>query len=126
MKGESRVPNVRARLNRDGTAVRLGRGRQNKMRPRADLARIDATSDAELVRHAADDERAAQADAGAYARGIRRRLNLSQAAFAQRIGVSVETVRNWEQGKRSPDQAAKALRRIVERTPEAAFRALSR
>ncbi|MBI1779751.1 MAG: helix-turn-helix domain-containing protein [Proteobacteria bacterium] len=96
------------------------------MRPRADLARIDATTAAELARQAMDDERAAQADAGAYARGIRHRLKLSQAAFARQIGVSVETVRNWEQGKRSPDQAARSLLRIVEREPEAVFRALLR
>ncbi len=38
----------------------------------------------------------------AYARDVRGRTGLTQAAFAAQIGVPVETVRNWEQGKRSP------------------------
>jgi diketogulonate reductase-like aldo/keto reductase len=37
-----------------------------------------------------------------YARNVRGRTGLTQAAFAAQIGVPVETVRNWEQGKRSP------------------------
>ena len=37
-----------------------------------------------------------------YARSVRGQTGLTQAAFAARIGVPVETVRNWEQGKRSP------------------------
>ena len=35
----------------------------------------------------------------AYARNVRGQTGLTQAAFAARIGVPVETVRNWEQGK---------------------------
>ena len=40
--------------------------------------------------------------AAAYARGVRAQTKLTQAEFAARIGVPIETVRNWEQGKRSP------------------------
>ncbi len=40
------------------------------------------------------------------------------------LGVPVATLRNWEQGRTQPDPAAVALLRIVEREPEAAFRAL--
>ena len=42
-----------------------------------------------------------QTDAG-YARRIRSQTRLTQAEFAARIGVPIETVRNWEQGKRQP------------------------
>jgi putative transcriptional regulator len=44
--------------------------------------------------------------------------------FAARIGVPVETVRNWEQGKRSPRGPARALLKLIEQAPEAAFAAL--
>ena len=47
------------------------------------------------------------------------------AAFAARIGVPLDTVRNWEQGKRLPAGPAKALLKILDRAPEAALSALS-
>jgi putative transcriptional regulator len=60
----------------------------------------------------------------AYARNIRGQTGLTQTAFAARIGVPVETVRNWEQGKRSPRGPARALLRLIERAPDAAFAVL--
>lgn len=60
----------------------------------------------------------------AYARNVRGQTGLTQTAFAARIGVPVETVRNWEQGKRSPRGPARALLRVIERAPAAAFAVL--
>jgi len=60
-----------------------------------------------------------------YARNVRGQTGLTQAAFAARIGVPVETVRNWEQGKRSPRGPARALLKVIERAPEAAFAVLA-
>ena len=51
-------------------------------------------------------------------------MNLSQAEFARRIHVSLETIRNWEQGKRSPSGAAKALLRLLDQAPELALQTL--
>jgi len=51
-------------------------------------------------------------------REIRKRLNLSQAAFAGLMGVSLRTVQEWEQGKRKPSGPAKSLLRIAEQHPE--------
>jgi putative transcriptional regulator len=62
----------------------------------------------------------------AYARNIRSRTGLTQAAFAARIDVPVETVRNWEQGKRSPRGPARALLKVIEQAPEAAFAVLGK
>ena len=59
-----------------------------------------------------------------YARNVRGQTGLTQAAFAARIGVPVETVRNWEQGKRSPRGPARALLKVIEEAPEAAFAVL--
>jgi putative transcriptional regulator len=67
--------------------------------------------------------RAGQPDA-AYARNIRARTRLTQAEFAARIGVPIETVRNWEQGKRSPRGPARALLKLIEMAPDVAFAAL--
>ena len=50
--------------------------------------------------------------------GIRKKLKLSQAAFAERYGLPVGTVRDWEQERRSPDRAAVVLLSIIDRNPE--------
>ncbi|RDI51345.1 helix-turn-helix domain-containing protein, partial [Microvirga subterranea] len=46
---------------------------------------------------------------------IRHRTGLAQPAFARRIGVSLATLRNWEQGHRSPTGPARVLLALVER-----------
>ena len=60
----------------------------------------------------------------AYARGVRARTNLTQAEFAARIGLPVDTVRNWEQGKRSPRGPARALLKVIDKAPDVAFAVL--
>ena len=91
---------------------------------RIDEARVDATTEEDIARHITEDEAEAMQDAARYARRIRSRLGLSQAEFSRRINVSLETVRNWEQGKRSPSGAAQALLKILDKAPEAALAAL--
>ncbi|MFG5382828.1 NadS family protein [Yoonia sp. R2-816] len=49
---------------------------------------------------------------------IRKRLKLSQAAFAARFCLPVGTVRDWEQERRSPDRAAVVLLSIIDRKPD--------
>ncbi|HZB91312.1 MAG TPA: helix-turn-helix domain-containing protein [Stellaceae bacterium] len=46
---------------------------------------------------------------------IRRRLMLSQGAFARRYGVPLPTLRNWERGKRRPDATARAYLTVIAR-----------
>jgi putative transcriptional regulator len=65
------------------------------------------------------------ADIAHYSRTLRGRTKLTQAEFAARIGVPIETVRNWEQGKRSPRGPARALLKIIDKAPELAFAALA-
>ena len=60
-----------------------------------------------------------------YARRVRSQTRLTQAEFAARIGVPIETVRNWEQGKRSPRGPARALLKLVDQAPDVAFSVLS-
>jgi putative transcriptional regulator len=58
-------------------------------------------------------------------RNIRERLGKSQTEFAMMIGVSVATLRNWEQGRRTPDGPAQALLRVAAQNPDAVADALS-
>lgn len=58
-------------------------------------------------------------------RVIRQNLGKSQTEFALLIGVSVATLRNWEQGRRVPEGPARALLRVAAVNPRAVIRALS-
>ena len=91
---------------------------------RINVAQLDATADAQIAVQIAHDEALSMQDAAKFARRVRRRLGFSQAEFASRIDVSLETIRNWEQGKRSPTGAAKALLKVLDKAPEAALAAL--
>ncbi|MBF0290511.1 MAG: helix-turn-helix domain-containing protein [SAR324 cluster bacterium] len=50
---------------------------------------------------------------------IRKTFNLSQVKFAKMLGISVATLRNWEQGRRKPEGAAKVLLKVAAKYPEA-------
>jgi putative transcriptional regulator len=58
-------------------------------------------------------------------RNLRRRAQLTQIEFAARLGVPVETIRNWEQGKRAPRGPARALLAVIAHAPETVFAALA-
>ena len=49
----------------------------------------------------------------------RERTGLSQAKFAQLLGVSVRTLQEWEQGRRAPSGAARTLLLIAQKNPRA-------
>jgi len=55
---------------------------------------------------------------------VRAKLGTSQTEFALMIGVSVGTLRNWEQGRRTPEGPALALLRVAARNPRAVIEAL--
>jgi putative transcriptional regulator len=55
---------------------------------------------------------------------IRRALGLSQDDFAARYHIPIGTLRDWEQGRAVPDQAARAYLTVIARDPEAVRKAL--
>jgi putative transcriptional regulator len=59
-------------------------------------------------------------------RDLRRRAQLTQQQFAARLGVPVETIRNWEQGKRAPRGPARALLAVIAHAPDTVFAALAK
>jgi putative transcriptional regulator len=57
-------------------------------------------------------------------RMLRKRLGLSQAQFARRFGFTLDTLQQYEQGRRRPSGPASTLLRVIAADPEAVVRAL--
>jgi putative transcriptional regulator len=55
---------------------------------------------------------------------MRRAMGLTQEDFSTRFRIPLGTLRDWEQGKSEPDQAARAYLTVIARDPEAVTRAL--
>jgi len=55
---------------------------------------------------------------------IRRALSLSQEEFAARFHIPLGTLRDWEQGRKEPDAAARAYLKVIGRNPSAVSEAL--
>jgi putative transcriptional regulator len=110
---------LRVRLKADGRLVEILPDGSERAIP------SDPRSIATAAHQAARSVDARSLDA-TYARNVRGQTGLTQAAFAARIGVPVETVRNWEQGKRSPRGPARALLKVIEQDPDAAFAVLAK
>jgi putative transcriptional regulator len=56
---------------------------------------------------------------------MRRALHLTQEEFAARFRIPLGTLRDWEQGKTKPDQAARAYLTVIARNPKAVIEALA-
>ena len=96
----------RLRLKADGRIVELRDGQEFPLAPIAPLAAPEAATLPAV-------------------RELRRRARLTQMEFASRLGVPVETIRNWEQGKRMPRGPARALLAVIAHAPETVFAALA-
>jgi putative transcriptional regulator len=103
---------LRVRLKADGRIVQI-------LPDGSEQAMVDAAPAPSIV------PQGAPVGDAAYARAIRARAKLTQAEFAARIGVPIETVRSWEQGKRSPRGPARALLKMLDRAPDLAFAVLT-
>lgn len=57
-------------------------------------------------------------------KALRQRMGISQSEFAAMFGLSLYTLRNWEQGKRRPDPAARAYLKVIEAAPDVVRRVL--
>jgi putative transcriptional regulator len=113
---------MRVRLKADGRIVEiLPDGSERALPSQLDPANAASTPSSGGL---AAPSRNGPAPDAAYARGVRARTKLTQAEFAARIGVPIETVRNWEQGKRSPRGPARALLKVIDKAPDVAFAVL--
>jgi len=97
-----------------------------------DWRRADAMSDEERHAAALSDPDAQPLTAEDFkrmkrtpqVRVIRRALGLSQEEFAARFHIPLGTLRDWEQGRKDPDTAARAYLRVIGRNPAAVIEAL--
>ncbi|ETW98781.1 MAG: hypothetical protein ETSY2_42210 [Candidatus Entotheonella gemina] len=58
-------------------------------------------------------------------KAIRKHLNLSQREFARQFHLSLSAIRDWEQGRFQPDQAARTLLKVIARIPDEIRKALA-
>jgi putative transcriptional regulator len=107
----------RLRLKADGRIVELRDGQEFPLVPAETPAAVP------LAPASATD--AAASEPLPAVRDLRRRARLTQIEFAARLGVPVETIRNWEQGKRAPRGPARALLAVIAHSPETVFAALA-
>ena len=96
----------RLRLKADGRIVELRDGQEFPLAPNALEATVEGGTP--------------------EVRDLRRRARLTQQEFAERLGVPVETIRNWEQGKRAPRGPARALLAVIAHAPDTVFAALAK
>jgi putative transcriptional regulator len=90
------------------------------------MMRVRLKADGRIVEILSDGSEKAldHRDPASFVRQVRARCGLTQAAFAEKIEVPIETLRNWEQGKRHPRGPARALLKLIDTAPDAAFAAL--
>ena len=81
------------------------------------LARLVGVPGRVKAKSAADDE--------VDVREVRALTGLSQAKFAELLGIELATLRNWEQGRRSPTGPARALLRAIRNNPVEVVKALT-
>lgn len=58
-------------------------------------------------------------------KAIREKSGMSQQRFCAAFGISLGTLRHWEQGLRSPRGAARILLKVVQKSPRAVIKAIS-
>lgn len=58
-------------------------------------------------------------------KALRNKLGMTQEGFASTFGLNVDTVKQWERGRRSPRGPERTLLRVIEREPDAVRRALA-
>ena len=103
-----------------------------------DRARMDATSEYDIQRQIAEDPDTAPdlsgEDPADFAvrrsypdlKRLRQRIGMSQTEFAHAYGLSVWTLRQWEQGVADPDGAARSYLKVIDQDPEGTRRALAK
>ena len=96
-------------------------------------ARLEAMTEDEVMAEALADpdaqpstpEQLARMKPVSPAKFIRQQLAYSQSAFAETFRIPLGTLRDWEQHRREPDQAARAYLDVIAHEPEAVIRALA-
>lgn len=132
----SKKRTTKVSLSESGAVLEhLPGGRTSPVKGKTDWERVARMPDDEVRRLAESDpdarpltirelSQAFRVPVSVDVKAIRKRRNMSQAAFARRYGLSRDALQEWEQGRRQPDRCARILFAVIDREPEAVERAL--
>ena len=124
---------VRARRLPNGTVVEiLPDGTTRPLEDTTDWVRLDAMTEEEIEANALSDpdnppltdEELARLQRVPNPKEIRQKLHMTQEQFAAQFQVPLGTLRDWEQGVRQPDSAARSYLRVIAKNPQAVIEAL--
>ena len=124
---------VRARRLPNGTVVEiLPDGTTRPLEDTTDRVRLDAMTEEEIEANALSDpdnppltdEELARLQRVPNPKEIRQKLHMTQEQFAAQFQVPLGTLRDWEQGVRQPDSAARSYLRVIAKNPQAVIEAL--
>lgn len=124
---------IRVRRLANGQLVQVMKdGSLQPIQGRSDWARLEAMTEEEIEANAASDpdnppfsdDELARLRPVPHPKRIRQRLGLTQEEFAARFHLPLGTLRDWEQGARTPGTAARTLLRVIDYDPEFVARAL--
>ena len=111
------------RLRKDGRWYAVDADGRERLLPerKSDWSRLDAMTDAEVLAAAKADpdaqplteEQLKRMRRISPAKHVRWKLGLSQAEFAKRFHIPLGTLRDWEQHRTEPDQAAQAYLKVI-------------
>ena len=124
---------MKAKHQKVGRTLMKRKGAHKSSATRHDWREFDALTDTDILRAARGDPDAQPLSDAQLKRMsrpnpkvVRRALGLSQEEFAERFRIPVGTLRDWEQGRVQPDQAARAYLMVIARNPKAVREALER
>jgi putative transcriptional regulator len=125
---------IRARRLPDGTMVQvMPDGSTQPLEDTTDYARLDAMTEEEIEANALSDpdnppltdEELEHFHRVPNPKEIRQKLQMTQEQFAAEFRIPLGTLRDWEQGVRSPDSAARSYLRVIAKNPQAVLEALA-
>ena len=124
---------IRVRRLPDGSAVQvMPDGTTRPMQSQTNWAAFDALTEEEVTAAALSDpdnppltdEELAQLRRVPNPKEIRQKLQMTQEQFATHFQLPLGTLRDWEQGVRQPDSAARSYLRVIAKNPQAVMEAL--
>ena len=115
-----------------GRVIRYRPGHDSEPADRIDWERLRGMTDEEIEAAARSDPDAQPMTEAELAKtfrpaditAIRKRLGLSQSAFARRFQINLRTLQDWEQGRRAPEEIARKYLRVIAHDPDSVAAAL--
>jgi putative transcriptional regulator len=122
---------MKPRQQKAGHGLTKRQAARKRAAAKHDWREFDALTEADILKAARSDPDAQPLDDARLRRMkrpnpkvVRQALGLSQEEFAERFKIPVGTLRDWEQGRVEPDQAARAYLMVIARNPKAVREAL--